>query len=157
MGRTLDYRRVTDSTYQIFYGKEYSLKSLSKTYGCNAPAVTQPTFVLENDSHLFLSRGCGSACRVGMLLPLDKKSKAKEIIYWLEANMKSGLIAHIGIDETVFVEVLDINANKSYRLGNVNCNYGISVDCVAKVDIIDRTVTVYWDKDLKRAPDSKSF
>ncbi|GAB5527752.1 MAG: hypothetical protein Roseis2KO_56240 [Roseivirga sp.] len=161
LGRTIDYRKVNDSIYHIYYGQAESLRKVPGDFYCDAPVLTKPYVEAENDDFLFLSHRCGTACRIGHVLPLDPGLEIKILPHWLTYDLDKNLIVSMDYDfehKSMHIKLMDLTSyeEKDYDTG-VSCDYGIPIDCFKQVEIEEDKVVVTWEKDIKAPPYEIAF
>ncbi len=156
LGRTIDYRKVSDSTYHIYYGKRDRLRKIPNDFYCTAPVLTKPYLEHENKEFMFMSHRCGTACRIGTILPMDPRLKIKTIPYWLTYDLTKDVIVSMDYDfenQSMQIKLMELDTyeEKNFDTG-VSCEYAVPIDCFQEVKIVEDKVIITWDKDVEAAP-----
>lgn len=156
LGKTIDYRRINDSLYHIYYGQEDSLRRVPGEFYCDSPSTGRPSLYAENEQFIFLSNGCGTACRIGQVLPLAADLEIKVLPHWLTYDLDKNIIVSMDYgyaDHSIFIKLMRLGPYKeSVHKAPISCDYGIPIDCFKNVEIMENKVVVNWTEEIKAPP-----
>uniref|UniRef100_UPI0040487753 hypothetical protein n=1 Tax=Roseivirga sp. TaxID=1964215 RepID=UPI0040487753 len=154
LGRVLDYRKINDSTYNIFWGgEELNLRKLQYDFYCSTPPVARPTLEAESDSFIFLRSGCGSACQIAHILPLNSSQEPIVIPNYFKVDLENELVISL---DSFFDNELEVFDLKEFTMAkhkiNIGCNYAMPFDCIDSIITKSDSIVVVWESLLNTPP-----
>ncbi len=146
-GKIVKFEIKNDSTYTIKWGKEENLQILNKQFYCDAPAITKPNFVEEDENYIVMRFGCGTSCWGGIFLPIQEEESPETILYYYDYDLKNDLVAFLDSQaQTATISVLNLKTKQKYEYPiKPECESAIPTYCIDSISISNRELYYRWN------------